>query len=203
MAADTCNTRELASNRLKEIERLKFLDQIKLPGFHPSMSMSDLVNHIGQCISEQMTTVNSGLSIHEEDQNNILEDIAQYLLSDSQVSPTLDEKTLMSRVDSLCCLLQRDPSVTNLQQLKSEVSLNLPPPGGKMFDPNCGSASQGDKSLKVIPDSHGESNVRNDLQASSAMSRKDSLGDLLLDLPRIASLPQFLYDLWEDPGAQS
>ncbi|KAL0397166.1 UNVERIFIED_CONTAM: hypothetical protein Scaly_0165000 [Sesamum calycinum] len=32
----------------------------------------------------------------------------------------------------------------------------------------------------------------------SSMSRKDSVGDLLLNLPRIASLPQFLFNISED-----
>jgi len=198
--SDPCVNGEYAGNRMREIERLKLLDQIKLPGFHPSMSMSDLVNHLGQCISEQMTTVNPGISIHEEEKNSILEDIAQYLLSDSQVPPTSDEKSLMSRVNSLCCLLQRDPSTTNLQ-LKSEDAMNLS--AHRMGDPKLGLASQEDNNLKEIPEqSNTESNSRNDIQESSAMSRKDSVGDLLLNLPRIASLPQFLYNFWEDHGAQ-
>ncbi|XP_027179809.1 thylakoidal processing peptidase 1, chloroplastic-like [Coffea eugenioides] len=35
------------------------------------------------------------------------------------------------------------------------------------------------------------------------MSRKDSVGDLLLNLPRIASLPQFLFNISEDVDNQA
>ena len=190
----------LAGNRMKDIGKMKILDQIKVPGIHLSMSMSDLVSHIGQCISEQMTTVNHGASIDEEEKNNILEDITQYLLSDSQVTPILDEKSLMSRVNSLRCLLQKDPSSTNLQA-KYEDALKLP--GNRVDGPKLVSASRGDNIHKVIPESHVESNVRNDWKEPSAMSGKDSVGDLLMNLPRIGSLPQFLFNFWEDQGAQS
>nr|AFK36890.1 unknown [Lotus japonicus] len=56
------NSHAIKDFRSRGAETLKFLsnlDQIKLPGLHPSMSMDDLVNHIGHCISTQMTSENS------------------------------------------------------------------------------------------------------------------------------------------------
>ncbi|OMO73956.1 cc-nbs-lrr resistance protein [Corchorus olitorius] len=41
---------------------------------------------------------------------DLLEEITQYLLSDSQHTSASDEQSLMSRVNSLCCLLQKDPA---------------------------------------------------------------------------------------------
>lgn len=116
-----------------------------------SMSMNDLMSHIGHCISEQMTTTACG-------NRDMLEDIAQYLLSDSQFVTASDEKSLMSRVNSLCCLLQEDPSTVN---------------------------------------NNGE-NSASDFKDASAMSRKDSFGELLLHIPRIASLPKFLFNISEE-----
>lgn len=150
-------------------------DQIMLPGIHPSMSMSDLVSHIGQCLNEQIASADPpfGNTLECEE---ILQDIRQYLLSDTQSTAASDEKSLMARVNSLCCLLQKDPStVQDLTENKvdSEVDSKIKIEG----DANSGSASS---------------------KRPMGMSRKDSLSDLLLQLPRIASLPKFLFDISED-----
>ncbi|KAJ0089881.1 hypothetical protein Patl1_14492 [Pistacia atlantica] len=95
-------------------------DQIKVPGLHPSMSMSDFMNHIENCLSDQITFGNQP----EEgtDCRDLLEDIAQYLLSDTQSTAASDEKSLMSRVNSLCCLLQKEPGAAQNFQANGESS---------------------------------------------------------------------------------
>ncbi|KAM7252671.1 hypothetical protein ACFE04_008180 [Oxalis oulophora] len=150
-------------------------DNIKVPGLHPSMSMTDLMNHIGS----EMTARNPSLS---GECDNILEDIAQYLLSDTQftTAATSDDKCLMSRVNSLCCLLQKDPT----PQANGESSSQGPNDGNEIqLNPTSLSTIRDDKS-----------------KAPEGMSRKDSFSDLLMRLPRIASLPKFLFNISEENG---
>ncbi|CAN1223803.1 hypothetical protein LINGRAPRIM_LOCUS812 [Linum grandiflorum] len=147
-------------------------DQIKVPGMTQSMSMSDLMCHLGNCISEQMNSGNASLAADAEESREILSDIAQYLLSDTQLTTAADEKRLMARVDSLCCLLQKDPtSSQNLQTI-------------------------GEESNKESENGDDEKSSKQ----SMGMSRKDSFGELLLHLPRIASLPKFLFHISEEHG---
>ncbi|CAI0427614.1 unnamed protein product [Linum tenue] len=171
-------------------------DQIKVPGLTPSMSMSDLMNHIGNCISGQMNSGNtSSLSADGEECQEILADIAQYLLSDTQNTTSSDEKRLMARVNSLCCLLQKDPTSSSQQNLQTigEDSSNdsvfqLNQPNGSLLLPEF-KPSEGNNMKDVASSS---------LKAPSGMSRRDSFGDLLLQLPRIASLPKFLFHISEE-----
>ncbi|KAL8056331.1 hypothetical protein ABFX02_04G113100 [Erythranthe guttata] len=153
-------------------EQLKW-DQIKVPGTHSSMSMTDLVNHLEHRISEQGISASSSqnpiLSSDEWQSLQILDDIQRCLFTENnnninngQHSPDSDEKSLMSRVNSLCCLLQKDKDNDNVKREEDE---------------NRGDVNE---------------------VSSSSMSRKDSAGDLLLNLPRIASLPQFLFNISED-----
>lgn len=153
-------------------------EQIKVPGLRQSMSMSDLVNHIGHCISERMASGNSPCRREALECQDMLENIAQALLSDAQFTTASDEKTLMSRVNSLCCLLQDPATAPNVQV-------------------DCESQLQGLDDRKHIQAS--ESMHEN---AAGSMSRKDSFGDLLLSLPRITSLPKFLFDISEDDENQ-
>ncbi|XP_039051274.1 uncharacterized protein LOC120192596 [Hibiscus syriacus] len=99
-------------------KQLRNWDQIKVPGPNPSMSMNDLMNHIEQCLSEQMTFGNPS-SENRPDQE-MLEEIAQYLFSDAQFATASDEKSLMARVNSLCCLLQKDGTKGTNSQAKGE-----------------------------------------------------------------------------------
>ncbi|KAG9455930.1 hypothetical protein H6P81_000438 [Aristolochia fimbriata] len=178
-------------------------DQFKMPGLRPSMSMSDLVNHIGHCISEQMTSGNPFFSSEGEGSRSrdMLDEITQYLLSDSQFSSASDEHSLMSRVNSLCSLLQKDAATVQHLHIKNEDEVN----DELTFNPRSGEEVNlitGDFTVA----SDGE--LRNDVsvckqQQPSAMSRKDSVGDLLLHLPRIASLPQFLFNISEDGDNQA
>ncbi|KAG6673281.1 hypothetical protein I3842_16G103400 [Carya illinoinensis] len=175
-------------------------DQIKLSGLHPSMSMSDLMSHIGQCISEQMTSGSLPTADEGSEHHGILADIAQYLLNDNQLTSTSDEKSLMSRVNSLCCLLQKDSASVQNSQGNGE---------------SCTDGLDGGTGVEVKhkPEQMHDAKYRADLKVYEAdardvsgskqvpaMSRKDSFGDLLLQLPRIASLPKFLFNISEDDG---
>lgn len=166
-----------------EIKAMRNWDQIKVPGLHPSMSMSDLMNHIGNCITEQMgsgNTSNDGSGCPE-----ILEDIAQYLLSDTQSTMASDEKSLMARVNSLCCLLQKD--TTPVQNLAGGESCEDKPKDTKDAAPS-GVNSNPLANFKALEEE----------SKPAGMSRKDSFGELLLHLPRIASLPNFLFNISEE-----
>lgn len=167
----------------KELKEPAYSDMFKVSGLHPSMSMNDLVNHIGNCISENMSTDDPQFSdaiCSNKENKAILEELTQYLLSDSQLSAVSDENPLMSRVNSLCGLLQKDPaSVQNLQVNKDNL------PGDLGIEPVL------DLPERVVNDDSSSKN-------NPAISRKDSFGDLLMDLPRVASMPKFLFNILED-----
>ncbi|XP_043817581.1 uncharacterized protein LOC110626720 isoform X2 [Manihot esculenta] len=169
-------------------------DQIKVPGIQPSMSMSDLVNHLGQCISEQISG-NPYISNGDPMNREILGEITQYLLSDTQLTSASDEQCLMSRVNSLCCLLQRDPgSALNLQAkgcIDLEADVNERIDGTESLS----AATCQNKFVEGFPVSEDQSNSVSSCKQPPSMSRKDSVGELLLNLPRIASLPQFLHNM--------
>lgn len=174
----TCTSSETESKAPRS------LDQIKVPGLKPSMSMSDFLGQIELHLSEQMTSGNPPLSaaVGSEGYQEILEDIAQHLLNDNQVAAASDEKSLMSRVNSLCCLLQKDPVAVQNSHCAE--------------DSNTGEGPGDGKDVKPAEDSRDASSGKQAL----GMSRKDSFGDLLLHLPRIASLPKFLFNISEDDG---
>lgn len=159
-------------------------DQIKVPGLRSSMSVSDFVNHIGHCITEKMsgTPVFAG---KEQPSSDILEEITQYLFNDSQLTLPSDEQSLMSRVNSLCCLLQKDPTAQNLHARRDD---------GRMAETNSASASGYQSKI-------GEGFVTPKVESTDAsddtqlgIPRRDSFGEFLLNMPRIASLPQFLFN---------
>lgn len=78
--------------------------QPKVSGLYPSMSKSNLANHIKNCISEQIT---SGC-VHSDRTSefcDIMENIRQESLCDTQCATGLDEQSLLKRVDFLCSLL--------------------------------------------------------------------------------------------------
>ncbi|XP_077238172.1 uncharacterized protein LOC143879597 isoform X2 [Tasmannia lanceolata] len=201
------DSRAIEENGNSEMEELKepgYWDQIEVPALHASMSMSDLVNHIGHCISEQMTSGNSLFSCDTSRGKDMLDEITQYLLSDSQLTLPSDEQStmsqsLMSRVNSLCCLLQKDaPTVQNLQ-LKTEVNgLGVEDGTNDHLNSMCD-----DKGVGDIQASKWEFSDLSGCKQPPAMSRNESIGDLLLHLPRIASLPQFLFNFSEDIDKQA
>jgi hypothetical protein len=156
--------------------------QLKVPGLRPSMSVDDLVNHLGNCISEQITSGNPALANNEVPTKETLEGIAQYLLGDTQGPPVSasDERSLMARVDSLCCLIQKDTAPVAKPKPEPNDSDSIGAEASDGSDEEFSSAPTGKPTDATNP---------------PAMSRKDSFGELLTNLPRIASLPQFLMSL--------
>ncbi|CAK9329762.1 unnamed protein product [Citrullus colocynthis] len=186
---------EIEENRSTKVtSKPRNWEQMKVPRLHPSMSMSDLVNHIGHHITEQMASTKTPFVDNgSEEYQAMLDDIAQYLLSDNQLSSASDELSLMSRVDSLYCLLQKEPvqssqinGVNCVEEPNYKDDVQLNDVVEWRDDRNI------EDHIKIHPE------MKNDVSESiraSAMSRKDSYGDLLLHLPRIASLPKFLFDI--------
>ncbi|KAG1327545.1 Pre-rRNA-processing protein IPI3 [Cocos nucifera] len=197
------DNRVIEDNPTSETEEFKdpgCWHQFKVPGIRPSMSMSDLVNHLGHCISEQINSGNPLLSGDGLTTKDILEEITQYLLSDSQISSASDEKSLMSRVNSLCCLIQKDAGTAQSLQINSgdgavgdDIMDNASKPG----------STSERKPLFDFPVAEGESNDAPGCKQPANISRKESFGELLMHLPRIASLPQFLFNIAEDAENQA
>ncbi|WOL13885.1 hypothetical protein Cni_G22665 [Canna indica] len=170
--------RSTEENTSKETETRgrNWWDQLKLSGLRGSMSMTDLVNHI----SEQMGSGNPSLSSGALPNKEILEDIAQYLLNDSQSYAASDEKSIISRVNSLCCLLQKDTVAGAAQN--SQV--------------NDTADARADAGSDDEPYSTPDAELADD-GAQPSITRKESFGELLI-LPRIASMPQFLFNISKD-----
>ncbi|KAH7867104.1 hypothetical protein Vadar_028868 [Vaccinium darrowii] len=189
---DTHAIEEIRNSRFEELKGLIDQDQIKVPGLHSSMSMSDLVSHFENRISEQRTSNNFTLSTEERQSLEILEEISHCLFNDSQYASTSDEQCILSRVNSLCCLLQKDPmTAQSLQVNKGDSST------GVLVDKRTGEPNSGTNEVEedfIMPE--GESN--SGCKQGPGMTRKDSVGELLLNLPRIASLPRFLFNISED-----
>ncbi|KAL0653446.1 hypothetical protein Bca4012_096137 [Brassica carinata] len=129
-------------------------------------------NQIHQSIS--MSDFLALLSDQANCENNPeFEDMKQLLLSDAQAE-TSDEKCVMSKVNSFYNLLQtaaNDGKEIGLDNNNNNKRYNKTEEGGIVLD-----------------------------HASSSMSRKDSFSDLLAHLPRITSLPKFLFNISEEDG---
>ncbi|KAM3380548.1 hypothetical protein P3S68_006121 [Capsicum galapagoense] len=183
------------SRDMQQLKGLGNLDQLRVPGLHPSMSMKDLVSHFEQRFSEQGTSAGVSLSSDERQSLEILEEISRCLFSDTQNIPASDEKSLMTRVNSLCCLLQKDPATAHKSENYGDVAA-----GGKRTDELISFFPPATSGKKVEDPSRAD--VKSNDPAPS-MSRRDSVGELLVNLPRIASLPQFLYNIYEDSDYQA
>lgn len=90
------------------------------------MSVSDFIGHIEHHLSEEMASRNLSSPAKRMDYNVMLEDIAHHLLNDNHITTVSNEISLMSRVNSLCCLLQKGPvempnSHDNLHDSKSSL----------------------------------------------------------------------------------
>ncbi|XP_027344917.1 uncharacterized protein LOC113857298 isoform X2 [Abrus precatorius] len=193
------NAQTIKDFRCRGAETLKFLsnlDQIKLPGLHPSMSMDDLVSHIGHCISEQIASDNPIFGGDSQYSRSILEEFTQYLFNDSQHTTASDEQYVMSRVNSLYCLLQKDPSTTQDTMTRNGKGLDADE-GAKVGVSNSTHTQLSSCKTKVA-DLEVQPDDTSGCKQGTGMTRKESAGDLLLNLPRIASMPQFLFPVSED-----
>ncbi|CAL5019991.1 unnamed protein product [Urochloa decumbens] len=158
-------------------------NQLKVPGLRASISVEDLVNHLGNHIGEQRNAGDPPLTNNEEQSKEVLEGLVQYLFSDTQGLPASDDKYLMARVDSLYSLLEKDTAPST----KPECS-----DGGNIGIIQLDSDGSDEEFNSSPTRKTGEGTER------PAISRKDSFGELLLNLPRIASIPQFLFHIPED-----
>lgn len=191
---DTRATQDVMSRDMEKLKGLSNLEQLKVPGLHPSMSMKDLVSHFEQRFSEQGTSEDINLSSDERQSLQILEDISRCLFSDTQNMPESDEKSLMSRVNSLCCLIQKDPATAHKSESSGYVAVEGNRTDELSFFPVAASVNK-------VEDPSTTEDKSND--PTPSMSRKDSVGELLMNLPRIASLPQFLFNIYEDSEYQA
>ncbi|XP_016505969.1 uncharacterized protein LOC107823775 isoform X1 [Nicotiana tabacum] len=191
---DTRATQHVMSRDMEKLKGLSNLEQLKVPGLHPSMSMKDLVSHFEQRFSEQGTSEDINLSSDERQSLQILEDISRCLFSDTQNMPESDEKSLMSRVNSLCCLIQKDPATAHKSESSGYVAVEGNRTDELSFFPVAASVDK-------VEDPSTTEDKSND--PTPSMSRKDSVGELLMNLPRIASLPQFLFNIYEDSEYQA
>lgn len=172
------------------------------PVLQPNISLSDLVNHIGNNLPFSNNAPVQGYP------KDMLENISQILLSDNQLTAASDERTLMSRVNSLCCLLQDYENGQQIVNNSSIPHLNLIPHQGgndgstlhSIFMPvnaipteNQMISSTPGSSQMVQQDGNDNSNPE-----ELGISRKDSFSELVHQLPRIASLPSFLFDISEN-----
>ncbi|WOK99978.1 hypothetical protein Cni_G08690 [Canna indica] len=156
-------------------------DQLKVPGLKPSMSISDFVNQLEHCISGQISSGNSQLSGASRPDKDMLEELVQSLFSDSQMPS--DEKSILSKVNSFCCLLQKDAGTVVQSQQINGASTSIDYSG----------LYHNKTQEQYAPATEGQF----DRAAASIIPRKDSFGELLMQLPRIASLPQFLFNIAE------
>ncbi|KAL1192498.1 hypothetical protein V5N11_031778 [Cardamine amara subsp. amara] len=141
--------------------------QIKVPGLHQSISMNDFL----ALLSDQANG----------DNQQEFEEMKQLLLSDTQPD-TSDEKSVMSKVNSFCNLLQ---TAANTQ-----LNLDISDAGKEIGLNNNRDITEGGNNRVVDPASSSK--------PLQGMSRKDSFSDLLAHLPRIASLPNFLFNISEE-----
>ncbi|GMH23282.1 hypothetical protein Nepgr_025125 [Nepenthes gracilis] len=177
-----------------ELKGSKNWEQLIMPGLQPSMSMTNLVNHIGNCVSGQLSSENPSFAEDGSESHKLLEDISKQLLSDFQFTTCSDEKSLMSRVNSLCCLLQQDTASVPGMQSSGKMGFEEPE-GGKdarvSFHYTTELKHRDTTQGGVITEGDGQS--FRCCKQEPTMPRKDSYGELL-HLPRIASLPKFLLD---------
>ncbi|CAH2061294.1 unnamed protein product, partial [Thlaspi arvense] len=136
-------------------------NQIQVPGLSQSISMNDFL----ALLSDQANLGN----------NPEFEEMKQLLLSDTQAE-TSDEKSVMSKVNSFCNLLQS--TANDVKEIGIDNKRQRPE-GNRVLDHHASSSSK--------PQQGG-------------MSRKDSFSDLFIHLPRITSLPKFLFNISEEDG---
>lgn len=168
-----------------------------------STSMNTLANQIGLCFQEQIRSCNSvstgenNLSSHKR----ILDEIAQHLLGDSMLSASFDEQSIIARVNSMCSLLQKDVSsmtasetstgkVDNESLTGYEAKNSLGEDDELRHEINNESSNAFSRKCDRVPFQLVENSAM-DSKQRTIIPRKESSGDLLLHLPRIASLPQF------------
>ncbi|XP_014489849.1 uncharacterized protein LOC106752646 isoform X3 [Vigna radiata var. radiata] len=197
------NIHAMKDFRSRGAETLKFLsnlDQIKLPGLHPSMSMDDLKDPSTAEDANTMAKNGNGL----RDANVMSRVNSLYsLLQCAEDTMTRNgngprDADVLSRVNSLYCLLQKDTAAAEDSNTMTRNANGLDADdSGKVGVSNSNSTQLSPGKAKVA-DLESQPDDASCKQGGTGMSRKESSGDLLLNLPRIASLPQFLFHMSED-----
>lgn len=184
-------------------------------------SMDTLVNQTVSCSSKNKCANNSVPTDKEtwQTNRNMLDDIARHLLSDSLLSAACDEQTVMAHVNSMHSLLEKNVSITHASN-GNTGSLENSGAGYGLWRLAKG---EYDGQVREINDDMMEAvlsrddrintqvNVMEDgylhCKQSTGIPRQDSLADLLVNIPRIASFPQLfvnssneLFTSAEQPG---
>ncbi|XP_038718566.1 uncharacterized protein LOC120011513 [Tripterygium wilfordii] len=206
----------------EESNLLRHPDQIQMSESHQSVEMNDPVSVIGNCISEQKSSGNPAPLLGNSQCRPFLEKVTHLLLGDSQLMSTSDEQSVMSKANSFCSLLQMDPGTTQISipaeqsatlrinslcfplQKDPTVAENLESKVRTVQDAQI-DENKNLRDTQSVNESAGEdkisrdfpSQVSDDMQGG-AMSREDSIEELLHNLPRIASLQEFLFDITEE-----
>ncbi|EEC84117.1 hypothetical protein OsI_30449 [Oryza sativa Indica Group] len=193
---------DAASGDCERQESIYNWNGIKVPGIRRSMSKSEIANHIGNHIYRQMYSGNlpavhrgdstsskvtlDGITrfllgstqiIGDGDGDGSMgkltfDELTRQLLNDSQITNAADERMLMSRVNSLCSLIQRDS-------------------GSGQTNPS--SSIHGDNEMQERKPQPYALPVSADSGSNTSLPpRQESFGDLLTHLPRISSFPHFL-----------
>lgn len=167
------------------------------------------VNETVACSSEKKGFHNSVPTIEETWQANkrILDDIADHLLGDSLLSATFDEQNVIAHINSMCSVIENDVSALhasngNTESLENSRSgrgsgrLAKGEDDGQVYEINDHMTGAG-----LSRDDRLNSHVMEDdyilCRQSSGFLRQDSLADLAVNIPWIASFPQ-LFDDYSD-----
>ncbi|KAL2458227.1 hypothetical protein Adt_46041 [Abeliophyllum distichum] len=116
---------------------------------------------------------------------DVMENIKQDLLSDTQCAAGLDEESLLKKVDSLCCLLQ-DPATSSSAKVNEAANCGIHVMSNLTKDSMHEKTSTG-----ILASQENYMSAFGGMQVAPSMSRIDSFGEFVLHLPRIASLSEF------------
>uniref|UniRef100_A0ACD5ZAW1 Uncharacterized protein n=1 Tax=Avena sativa TaxID=4498 RepID=A0ACD5ZAW1_AVESA len=98
---------DVQENYVAHEENSNNLCKLTVSRLRSSMSMEDMLNHIDNCRTSQRAAGNPQLP-NVEVTSKVLVELAERLWSDTYVPPSVDEKYLMARENSLGCLLDKD-----------------------------------------------------------------------------------------------
>lgn len=119
-------------------------------------------------------------------------EIAESLLCDTPAPPSADEKYLLARVDSLSNLIEKGTAPSTVSVPERNDTIAAGEVGYDAFDEELGfcfeDKEQWAPAGRTVDGGTGP----------SAISRQDSLSDLLENIPRIPSMSEFLFDIAED-----
>lgn len=170
------NAQTVEGNAFSEMQYLSnpnFSGQYNVHRLQGSVRPDSLVNQMNHGISEQTASCGSSSD------NEKLGYLSQCLLDDAQdVQGACDEKSVVSTIDFLRCLIQEHPAST--------------------------AETANSDGMSTVNNSYGTNEVPNSSSEAgddgppTAISREESHGDLLTQIPRVASMPQIFRFTSED-----